>query len=190
MASIFFDIRELELNEAKFTGLEREMLALCLEANPGVSLGAALKDVFDYLGVKKVGQRRMEAICQRLINEHQDREQQTGSGSGRKQGGSSFGKELIDWINGMNAAARLLTAVGYDYAKAKDIYVNQDYLVTDTITSIFLQDRWNQALSQLQAAAAPWTGGKKNTPDEIIDLTDPANSDDGWRELARCFGPG
>ena len=38
--------------DGKLTGMEREMLGLTLEANPGVTLGAALTDVFDYLGVK------------------------------------------------------------------------------------------------------------------------------------------
>ena len=186
--SLFFQLREIELNGGKLTGMEREMLGLTLEANPGVTLGAALTDVFDYLGVK-VKKARLEAICHRLITEHSERDAD-GKGAKRSQSGS-FGKELIEWISGMDSADRLLTALGYDYAKAKKIYTEEDYLVTDTITSIFLKDRWNQSLIALQAAAAPWTGGKKgaNANTEVIDLSNASPDDPAWDELARCFGP-
>lgn len=188
MNSLFFQLREIELNGGKLTGMEREMLGLTLEANPGVTLGAALADVFDYLGIK-AKKPRLEAICHRLISEHSEREGEK-KASSRSQGGS-FGKELIEWISGMDSADRLLTALGYDYAKAKKIYTEEDYLVTDTITSIFLKDRWNQSLIALQAAAAPWTGGKKgaNANTEIIDLSNASPDAPGWDELARCFGP-
>ena len=42
-------LKALLVGDGKLSGLQREMLALTLEANEGVSLGAALTEVFDFL---------------------------------------------------------------------------------------------------------------------------------------------
>lgn len=200
MESLFFELNEIARANSTMTGLQREMLRMTLEANPGVTLGAAVQDVFDYLKVK-LKKGRLEAICTRLVQEHQrdqvdDQEPSALPGEPPrpkiKQAGP-FGKELIKWIEEMQAADRLLVAVGFDVEKARRIYIEQDYLVTDTICKLFLEDRWNAALVGLQAAAAPWMGGKKGGAGgevEMFDLSDQSEDNPGWAELAKFFGSG
>lgn len=186
--SLFFQLRQL--GEAKFPALHREMLAMTLEANPGVSLGAAVQDVFDYLG-EKVRKPRLEAICARLVREHQEREREKDGSGAQAEKKSEFGKELLAWISGLHSSERLLVAVGYDPAVARRIYCEEDYLVTDTVCSLLLTDRWQSALVQLQAAAAPWSGGKGTGGRgdvEYYDLSTAADDDPQWAEMAACFG--
>lgn len=191
MTSLFFDLFQIEQDGAKFTAMEREMLRLTLEANPGVTLGAAVQDVFDYLKIK-IKRDRLEAICQRLLQENQERngeEEEQVQDAPRKKS-SAFGKELIEWIESMHAAERLLAAVGYNPTLARQIYCEQDYLVTDTISQLFLKDRWNNSLVMLQAASAPWIGGSgKGGEVETIDLSQAADDDPAWKELEKLFGP-
>ena len=66
MSSLFFQLHQIDAEGSRFTAMEREMLRLTLEANPGVTLGAAVQDVFDYLKIK-IKKARLEAICARLI---------------------------------------------------------------------------------------------------------------------------
>ena len=187
--SIFFQLKELQ--GATFTAFQRELLAMTLEANPGVDLGTALRDVFDYLG-EKIKQPRLEAIADRLIRDNRPREGEE-EGQQKAQQKSEFGEKLISWVTGLHASERLLVAVGYDTAVARRIYCEEDYLVTDTICSLFLSDRWQSALVQLQAAAAPWSGGGKGGPGgngnvEYYDLSQAGDDDPQWAELAACLG--
>lgn len=202
MDSLFFRLNEIHLANATMTGMQREMLRMTLEANPGVTLGVAVKDVYDYLKIK-LKKGRLEAICYRLIEENERNQQlkppEERNPEQREEGlppppkrkmDSAFGKELIKWIEEMHAADRLLVALDFDAEKARQIYVEQDYLVTDTICTLFLEEKWNDALIQLQAAAAPWMGGKGGKGGEIeqIDLT--GENDAGWEELGKLLGGG
>lgn len=188
MESLFFQLREIEKAQAVMTALEREMLGMTLQVNPGVELGVAVTEVFTYLGVK-LKPARLEAICRRLITENESRPADAETPQpGPPKKGSAFGKELIKWIEGMHSADRLLAAVGYNMPMARQIYCEQDYLVTDTICSLFLEDRWNNSLIQLQAAAAPWMGGSKGGGEmEVIDLSEASDDDPGWKELEAFF---
>lgn len=194
MDSLFFQLHLIREADSTMTALQREMLGMTLAANPGVSLGDAVKDVFDFLGVK-LKPKRLEAICKRLIEENEQRPQDEAEDPAeprpapREQKGGTFGKELIKWIEGMHSSDRLLTALGYNATLAQQIYCEQDYLVTDTICKLFLEDRWNESLIHLQAAAAPWMGGGKagDANTEIIDLSMADESDPGWAELEACF---
>lgn len=193
MSSLFFQLDQIDREGSRFTAMQREMLRLTLEANPGVTLGAAVKDVFDYLQIK-VKQPQLEAICHRLIAENNERQQEEAEAepaqAPRKKQSAAFGKELIQWIDNMHAAERLLTAVGFNATLARHIYCEQDYLVTDNISQLFLQERWNQSLVQLQAASAPWIGGNgKGGEVEMIDLSEAADDDPAWKELEKLFGP-
>lgn len=197
MESLFYRLYELEKDNSVMTGMQREMLGMTLEANPGVALGAAVRDVFDYMGIKlKVD--RLEAICLRLIKENSDRVKPPAE-AGDPEAPSpvkkkaAFGKEMIEWIEKMHSSERLLAACGYNATLARQIYCEQDYLITDTICTLFLEDRWNASLIALQAAAAPWSGGKGggNSPGETeyYDLSAANEDDPGWSELAKVFGP-
>lgn len=197
MESLFFELDQIRREDSMMTGMQREMLRMTLDANPGVTLGAAVKDVFDYLEIK-VKKARLEAICHRLIREHQrdqglqeEGEELPNTPKVRKAG--PFGKELIEWIESMHSADRLLVAVGFNVQRAREIYTEQDYLVTDTVCKLFLEDRWNASLVQLQAAAAPWMGGKGNRAGgeiEVFDLENAPDDDPGWDELAKFFSGG
>lgn len=195
MDSLFFQLRELEQADSTMTALQREMLRMTLEANPGVTLGAAVQDVFDYLQVK-IKPKRLEAVCMRLIRDNQKRQEQEQeqrpADDGRPQKRSSFGQDLIKWIEGLHASDRLLAAVGFNAPLARQIYCEQDYLVTDTICTLYLQERWNDSLVQLQAAAAPWMGNGKGSAGgevEYIDLSQASDDDPRWQELGKLFGP-
>ena len=72
MSSLFFQLHQIDAEGSRFTAMEREMLRLTLEANPGVTLGAAVQDVFDNLKIK-IKKDRLEAICARLIAENRER---------------------------------------------------------------------------------------------------------------------
>lgn len=196
MESLFFRLDEIERNQSSMTALQREMLGMTLQANPGVSLGAAVQDVFTYIGVK-LKKPRLEAICTRLIAENSDRVKEKQQSEDPDQPKpvkkrAAFGKEMLEWIEQMHSADRLLAAVGYNAPLARQIYCEQDYLVTDTICTRFLEDRWNASLIALQAAAAPWTGGKGSNgapgETEYFDLSQADENDPGWAELAKVFG--
>lgn len=199
--SLFFQLRMI--GEGTLTGLQREMLAMTLEANPGVALGAAVQDVFDFLE-EELTDTRLEAICTRLVRENEKNQAEQPKAEAEPQAEEegvkptqrnqiNFGRELIKWIQELHASERLLVAVGFDSALAECIYTQQDYLVTDHISTLFLQDRWQAAQIQLQAAAAPWSGGSgsgssSNGPTEYYDMTRAAEDDPQWQELAACFG--
>lgn len=205
--SIFFQLMQIEKQGAVFTGLQREMLAMTLEANEGVTLGVALKDVFDYLEIE-VDEERLEAIAKRLIDEggKSQREAELATPlkpqeedgpspvQAQKRESMDFGKQLIGWIRGLGQAERLLPAVGFDAEKARRIYIEQDYLVTDQLNALFLEYEWNHALIQLEAAAAPWSGGGKGSSSkgeiEYFDMTKAAEDDPQWAELGRALGGG
>lgn len=194
--SIFFELKLIG-PLAKFTAFQRELLGMTLEANPGVMLGAALQDVFDYLEIKpKKGQ--LEAIGERLVRDHQkqaepqtDKPQQNLPQAANK---SDFGESLIKWINEMHSSDRLLVATGFDIDRARRIYCEEDYAYTDRVCKLFLEQSWQGSLVQLQAASAPWMGGKGNgnrgQPDEYFDMSQAADDDPQWKELAGCFGGG
>lgn len=190
MSSLFFQLHQIDAEGSRFTAMEREMLRLTLEANPGVTLGVAVQDVFDYLKIK-IKKDRLEAICARLIAENRERhpESEEPAQAPRKKQSAAFGKEMIEWIEGMHAAERLLAAVGFNATLARQIYCEQDYLVTDNISQLFLQERWNKSLIQLQAASAPWMGGGKGGDTELIDLSQASDDDPAWAELEKLFGP-
>lgn len=196
MDSLFFQLHMIREADSSMTAMQREMLRMTLEANPGVTLGDAVKDVFDFLKVK-IKPKRLEAVCRRLIEENEQRldgvEPEIAADPDappEQRKGSGFGQELIQWIEGMHASERLLAAVHYNVELAQRIYCEQDYLVTDTICTLYLQDRWNDSLIALQAAAAPWGGGGGARGDvETIDLSNAEDDDPRWKELARAFGP-
>lgn len=190
--SIFFRTLPQQLQKGKLTGLQRELLAMTLEANPGVTLGVAVQDVFDYLGIK-IKKDQLQQICERLYRDNrQDPEPAADPNAPVKaQAKSDFGKALIKWVQDMDASKRLLVATNFDVERARRIYCEEDYLFTDSVCSLFLEDRWQAAQLLLEAAAAPWTGGKSSGPSgpvEVYDLSQAGDNDPQWQELAACFG--
>lgn len=194
--SIFFELKMVD-PLAKFTAFERELLGMTLEANPGVLLGVALQDVFDFLEVKpRKGQ--LEAIGERLVRDHQKQAQPEEDGKTKTEGTaqkktSDFGESLVKWINNLHSSDRLLVATGFDLARARQIYCEEDYAYTDRICKLYLESSWENSLIHLQAASAPWQGGKsggRGQPDEYFDMSSANDDDPQWKELASCFGGG
>jgi hypothetical protein len=189
MDSIFFELALVD--QGKFTALQREMLRMTMQANPGVMLGPAVTDVFDFLK-EKIKPKRLEAICKRLMEEHQASQEVTSEPPAPGQQKSSFGEGLIKWINDLHSSDRLLAAVGFDVELARRIYCTEDYLVTDRVCTLYLQEKWQESVIQLEAAAAPWQGGKKGGgaggPVEVFDMTQAGENDPQWNELAAALG--
>lgn len=170
---------------AKFTGLQREMLGLYLQASPESTMGEALSAVFDYLG-EAFDDERLEAIARRLVDEQQKESAAEPAEEKKVEGksGSTFGKALIDWIVSLSAASRILAGCGLDFHKAKAIYCEEDYTVTDELVALFLETEWQRAVVALEAACTPWSGDKGNKADEVYDMSQATDSDSQWQELA------
>ena len=186
-------LKALLVGEGKLSGLQREMLALTLEANEGLSLGAALTEVFDFLKIK-VSRDRLEAIAQRLVKEQRENAEEVAD-SADEQGAKAaptsggFGKKLIEWVEGLDAFDRLLVACQGNYLLALKIYSEEDFTVTDSLGKLLLEEKWNEALTRLEAAAMPWSGGKGSAGAnaEYVDMSKAADDDPAWAELASYF---
>ena len=188
--SVFLKLLDIQHDHpnARFTGLQREMLGLYLQASPTSTMGEALSAVFEYIG-EEFDDARLEAVARRLIEE-QGKEEAAAPKEEKKveaQSGSTFGKALIDWIVSLSAASRILAGSGLDFQKARAIYCDEDYTVTDELVALFLEKEWQRAVVQLEAACTPWSGDKGKKADEVYDMSQATDDDSQWQELAGAF---